>query len=237
LGLRGSTNPRSALAPCLVPQHPFEASIIMTSRFYVMPILATSALLAALGCSSAEGALGTEGEPGVTEHALAAPSSREVLEAELPSAEPIPVPPVLFCPVGQVLVGVNMFNGGPDSDDVSGTGANNLLKGGPCNDILRGLTGDDDLRGEEGRDTLQGGNGNDVLTGGPGNDTLDGGNGDDNLFGNDGEDTLNGGGNNDNLHACDGNADALDGGTGIDQCTGDCGLDTFVNCETINCCS
>lgn len=75
---------------------------------------------------------------------------------------------------------VNVFDGGPGFDAITGGNLNDRLSGGADsdkieggrgNDFLRGGAGGDKLLGGPGRDVLKGGGGGDKLLGGPGKDT------------------------------------------------------------------
>jgi hypothetical protein len=182
--------------------------------------------------SEVEAAPGDEGE-----EALGA-SSQALLDTPNPLSAPLINPvPLLFCVPGVNSSGVMSFNGGADSDTVSGTVNDDTLLGGDCHDTLSGTAGNDVLEGEAGNDTLSGGHGDDVLRGGAGNDTIDGGHHVDELFGGAGADVINGGNGDDYLHGgCGTWGDELDGGFDDDVCEGNCEYDTFTNCEVIICC-
>jgi Ca2+-binding RTX toxin-like protein len=79
---------------------------------------------------------------------------------------------------------VNTIVGTDASDDLDGTG---------LDDLILGYSGNDQLWGWGGWDTLNGGDGDDNLIGGAGADKLNGGNGSDFLIGGSGADQLNGG--------------------------------------------
>ncbi len=98
---------------------------------------------------------------------------------------------------------------GNGTNNVTGTGGDNIMTGG---------TGADTFDGSSGSDTLNGGDGDDVLTGGGGLDTLNGGNGDDVLTGGTGNDTINGGAGDDRF--------VFDLGWGMDILDGDADSDT-----------
>ncbi len=74
---------------------------------------------------------------------------------------------------------INIFDGGPGFDSITGGNLNDRLSGGADsdkidggrgNDILSGGPAADKLLGGPGRDTLKGGRGSDKLLGGPGRD-------------------------------------------------------------------
>lgn len=109
--------------------------------------------------------------------------------------------------------------GGPNSDQISGDGSDELIVGFNGNDLLAGNGGDDLLVGDNGDDTLAGGAGSDVLLGGAGNDQLDGGAQDDLLIGGAGDDVLGGASGNDVLVGMGGD-NTLDGGEGNDLLIG-----------------
>jgi Ca2+-binding RTX toxin-like protein len=68
---------------------------------------------------------------------------------------------------------VEVIQGGPYGDTLSGTGAgNDTLLGGGGADDLQGWSGDDTLRGQDGNDTLHANSGSDVLDGGADTDSL-----------------------------------------------------------------
>ena len=68
---------------------------------------------------------------------------------------------------------VEVLQGGPYGDYLSGTGAgNDTLLGGGGPDDLQGWGGDDTMRGQDGNDTLHANTGADVLDGGPDTDSL-----------------------------------------------------------------
>jgi hypothetical protein len=117
--------------------------------------------------------------------------------------------------IGNVRIGTS------GSDQLTGTGANDLIYALDGDDVVKGGIQRDCLVGGNGADTLEGENHNDVLVGGAGADQLDGGLHDDKLYGGEGDDVLRGGQHDDHL----------DGGPGFDRCFGDHGKDTFVNCE------
>ena len=110
-------------------------------------------------------------------------------------------------------------SGGPDYDDVSTTGVEQLLANGrPGGDELN--ASGDPARGlgaaDPDRLTLQGGNDRDTLRGGPGADILQGGVFDDTLLGGAGDDSLDGGEGDDKLDGGTG-ADSVEGGNGVDR--------------------
>jgi hypothetical protein len=116
------------------------------------------------------------------------------------------------------------------SDNVTGTGGNDILNGFSDLDILRGGDGDDIINGGSDRDTLRGDAGNDILNGGSnhddmdggtGNDILNGGTGDDLMLGSEGDDILNG----------DPGKDILRGGLGNDTITGNSARDQLFGDE------
>ncbi|MBU1211436.1 MAG: cadherin-like domain-containing protein [Alphaproteobacteria bacterium] len=114
--------------------------------------------------------------------------------------------------------GDDIVSGGDDNDYVYGDRGNDTLYGGAGNDALVGDSGDDLIHGQDGNDGVFGGGNNDTIYGGAGNDTLygdgandfiDGGADDDKLFGGSGNDTL-----------------VYTVGEGVDQLTGNTGIDT-----------
>jgi len=203
--------------------------------FAVLGVLSSALACGAGDMTSAEGEGSQEPELAAQEAPELGPAAvGEARQALLAPAVPSAIP---LCPVGVVTSGVTLFNGGDESDDVTGTVGSDKLLGGLCNDTLSGLAGDDILDGGPGNDTLQGGNGNDELHGGEGNDTLQGGNQNDVLFGGPGADVLEGGNDDDELHGgCGPQVDTLDGGPGFDLCEGNCERDIFISCEVIRCC-
>ncbi len=82
---------------------------------------------------------------------------------------------------------VNTISGGPGSDVLIGTTADDLLQGGDGNDLLVGAGGADRLLGEGDSDLIFGGGGADEINGGAKIDLLVGNKGDDCLFGGGGE--------------------------------------------------
>lgn len=125
------------------------------------------------------------------------------------------------------------------NDRISGGGGDDLICGGGGNDSVDGGTGDDKIDGGDGRDNLSGGGGDDAIFGGDRSDTLSGdeGNdrllgevGDDALYGNDGADQLDGGPDDD--YADGGNGDDNVGGdTGDDRLYGEAGVDALSGDE------
>ncbi|MBD2465059.1 calcium-binding protein [Oscillatoria sp. FACHB-1407] len=91
------------------------------------------------------------------------------------------------------LIGLDLFRGGNDNDNIIGSVASDILIGLVGNDILLGMIGNDILNGGRGNDLLQGLLGNDTLVGQVGRDILDGGRGNDTLIGGRGLDQLTGG--------------------------------------------
>lgn len=118
--------------------------------------------------------------------------------------------------------------GGPGDDFLGGLGGDDILDGGPGHDELIGFGGDDRIKG--------GPDGDGVLAG-PGDDDVSGGGGDDDLWGNYGSDHIRGGPGDDSIN---GDNPVPSGpippafiGTNDDQCRGDSGTDTVVNCESV----
>ena len=200
-------------------------------------LLTLGGLFALAACGAADATLDELGnelveplEPEITE------ASSLELGTTAQALTPIPIP-ILLCQPGVVAVGVTIFNGGADADNVTGGVGNDDLAGGGCPDTLGGAAGNDILAGEAGNDILNGGHGDDELRGGDGNDTLDGGHHMDELYGGAGNDTLDGGNDDDVLHGgCGPYTDTLIGGHGYDVCTGNCERDSFETCEEIICC-
>lgn len=108
-----------------------------------------------------------------------------------------------------------MVDGNNKSEQLSGTGANDIIWGnggddfmvaGAGKDLLTGGAADDEMYGGSGADRLEGWNDDDFLFGGSGDDALYGGSGSDELYGGSGKDYL-----------CAGsNSDVLYGGSGAD---------------------
>lgn len=99
---------------------------------------------------------------------------------------------------------VEIVEGTPFGDTLTGNGLANILAGGGGADILFGFDGIDRLLGDAGIDNLNGGDGLDDLNGGPDNDTI---------------------------NAVDGGRDLVDGGTGAgDNCNTEA-FDQVSNCE------
>jgi Ca2+-binding RTX toxin-like protein len=73
------------------------------------------------------------------------------------------------------FTGVEILNGGPYDDSLSGGSSGGGLTGSGGNDTLVAGSGDEFLVGDDGNDTLTGGAGNNFLQGGAGDDTIDGG--------------------------------------------------------------
>lgn len=124
-------------------------------------------------------------------------------------------------------------DGGPHSDDQTGTDAGDRLIGSDQDDTFRGAAGDDTLSGRGGADLILGQDGNDILKGGLDDDTLRGGQnadalrggtGSDQLFGDIGNDLIEGGAGNDTLSGKSGD-DVLIGGGGFDELIGGGGND------------
>ncbi len=101
---------------------------------------------------------------------------------------------------------------------IVGTNGSNNIKGTGGNDLIFALGGSDKVDGK---------GGNDCIVGGGGSDSIDGGSGDDVVLGGDSADTLKGGGENDKLYGGNG-ADSLDGGSGDDYLNGEAGTDKAV---------
>lgn len=134
-----------------------------------------------------------------------------------PTPTPTGLPIPLACSeiefAGAPIIGTNASEeingtGGNDlifamggSDVINGKGGNDCIVGGMGSDLLRGNGGDDVILGEEGNDSLIGGGGDDQLLGGAGSDNLKGEGGSDTLTGNDGSDSANGGGGTDTCDA------------------------------------
>lgn len=138
--------------------------------------------------------------------------------------------------------GLDSINGGGGADTIytgagSTAGTGIFAAGGPGNDTLHGGPNNDDLRGWGGNDVIFGGAGNDDIDGGAGADELHGGDGGDEIFGGNGDDRLFGEEMSDFLRGGDGD-DFLDGGSddndffNNDECEGNDGIDTAVECET-----
>jgi Ca2+-binding RTX toxin-like protein len=115
---------------------------------------------------------------------------------------------------------VHTVNGGPGTDILIGTPANDLLKGGDGVDLIIGGAGDDRLEGEGDTDFLFGGGGTNELFGGDEFDLLVGGNDVDCIFGEDGIDLALGRDGNDNIHGGE-KIDILIGGAADDLIFGD----------------
>lgn len=155
-------------------------------------------------------------------------------------------------PAGPALrpgICLNLFNGTPGADRLTGSAFGDVLIGFAGNDQLAGLgggdcvlgdqgddrldggDGNDDVRGEAGNDVVRGGAGDDALTGGPGRDSLDGGAGNDTLDGGPGPDRFRAGAGNDVINSADGHAETVNCGPGRDSVTAD-RTDKLVGCET-----
>lgn len=117
--------------------------------------------------------------------------------------------------------------GGPEDNNIAGSGGGNILSGGDGNDTITGSSGGDFLSGDGDNDSLLGGPGVDTLTGGEGNDTLRGEGGQDELSGGEGDDFLDGGTNPDTLVGGAGD-DTLFGQIGADDLSGEDGNDRLV---------
>jgi Tol biopolymer transport system component len=74
---------------------------------------------------------------------------------------------------------LQVINGIPGNDNVTGTSDNDIINGLEGDDVLTGLRANDVLNGNDGNDILYGGKGSDTLNGGLRNDTLEGGAGND----------------------------------------------------------
>ena len=120
-------------------------------------------------------------------------------------------------------VGFEFFQGGNQTDSVSGTTGTNTMSGGAGSDTLRGEDGDDHLFGGLGDDEVYGGNGNDILvtddglTGIAGSDTLFGGADDDVLAAYLGTSTLYGGSGNDSYVVLDASYHTIEDESGTDD--------------------
>ena len=121
----------------------------------------------------------------------------------------------------------SVANDSGNSDNTTGTSANETYMGGLGNDNISGAGGDDILDGGAGSDIINGGQGNDQILGGTGNDSLRGGQGIDNISGGAGEDTLFGDAGNDILFG-DFDNDILNGGAGDDLINGGFGNDALA---------
>jgi Ca2+-binding RTX toxin-like protein len=99
-----------------------------------------------------------------------------------------------------------------DVEVVEGSPVGDVLSGNALPNFLVGHGGADDIFGFDGADRLFGEAGTDDVTGG------------------DGLDYLNGGADADNVFASDSNRDEVDGDTGTDSCNIDVGLDVVLNC-------
>ncbi len=129
----------------------------------------------------------------------------------------------------EVLLGTdaaNVFDAGSGNDVLDGGAGDDTLRGGAGVDWLEGDAGNDTLQGGSGNDRLMGGVGNDSLSGDEGNDQLLGGEGDDVLQGGSGADQLGGGTGNDTLRS-GGDNTVLDGGKGNDTLYGASSRDTY----------
>lgn len=108
-----------------------------------------------------------------------------------------------------------------------GTSASEQLNGTGENDVIAGLGGNDQINGNGGHDYLEGNGGNDTIAGGSLSDYLDGGAGNDLLYGNGGGDEILGRGGDDGLYGSSA-ADYLDGGDGADTLYGNGGKDILL---------
>lgn len=130
------------------------------------------------------------------------------------------------------------------SDRVDGKGGNDCIVGGDGSDRLMGANGADVILGGDGSDSIDGGNQNDKLYGQGGSDSISGGNHEDELFGGDGSDSLRGGNHNDNLLGGDesdslrgeGGNDTLDGEGGVDSANGGPGGNDSCTAEAESAC-
>lgn len=147
-----------------------------------------------------------------------------------PTPEPFAVPAECsaITGLGAPIVGT------ASSDNINGTGGNDLIFALGGSDRVNGKGGNDCIVGGDGSDRLTGAGGLDVILGGDGSDSIDGGGQDDSLFGQGASDSIRGGGGNDMLSGGDGSdslkgeggADTLDGGLGSDSANGGGGTDT-----------
>lgn len=128
----------------------------------------------------------------------------------------------------------NPIVGTAGSDNINGTGGDDLIFALGGSDVVDGKGGDDCIVGGNGSDSLKGRSGNDVILGGDGSDAIRGDGGNDDLYGEAGSDAIQGGAGDDDLFGGD-NSDSLNGNVGTDSADGGNGSDS-CNAETETTC-